>query len=76
MAAFRSLTADRQPYEPFKLAAQNRGEFIDGKRKTAGTELPLHLFEWSQSSQDGVEVRNVQSVSELEARDVPTVRVL
>ncbi|KAF1923809.1 uncharacterized protein M421DRAFT_74461 [Didymella exigua CBS 183.55] len=77
MAAFRSLTADRQTFEPFKLAARTRSaRSIDEKSKSASTELPLHLFEWSQSNQDGVEVKNVRSVTDLEARDVPTVRVV
>lgn len=77
MAAFRSLTADRQPFKPFELAAQNCStRLINEKSKASRTELPLHLFEWSQISQDEVEVNDIRSVSELEARDVPTVRVL
>jgi hypothetical protein len=84
MAAFRSLTADRQPLEVFKSAASrncgdkpvDRNDKIVGNDKIDDTTLPLHLFEWSQSSQDGVETSNVRSVSELVARSVPTVRVL
>lgn len=78
MATFRSLAADRFPFKSFTDAAANsRGpKSPDGKRGTANTDLPLHLYEWSQSSQDGIEVSGIQSVSELESRDVPTVRVL
>lgn len=78
MAAFRSLAADRSPLKSFTTAAANSDgpKLPDGKRRTASSDLPLHLYEWSQSSQDGIEVSSVQSVSELETRDVPTVRVL
>ncbi|KAJ4987546.1 hypothetical protein SVAN01_07003 [Stagonosporopsis vannaccii] len=76
MAAFRSLTADREPLEPFKLAAL-RGSFPKlASAQTDNTELSLHLFEWSQSSRDGVEVSDVRSVADLEARDPVSVRVI
>jgi hypothetical protein len=78
MAAFRSLTANRLPLEPYIVASGSRRGIKprDGKGQIANTALPLHLFEWSQSSQDGVEVSGITSVSDLDARDVPTVRVV
>ena len=78
MAAFRSLTSDRKPLETFKLEASKayNPKSIDAKSKDAGTALHLHLFEWSQSSQEGTENSNIRSVSELEARDPVTVRVV
>lgn len=78
MAAFRSLTAERLPLDPFIVAAANArvAKSPDGKGRVANTDLPLHLYEWSQSSQDGIEVSGIRSVSDLESRDVPTVRVL
>ncbi|KAH6642423.1 hypothetical protein C7974DRAFT_302739 [Boeremia exigua] len=76
MAAFRSLTADRNPLEAFKVTALRSCGPKSVLAKTDGTDLPLHLFEWSQSSQDGVEISNVRTVTELEARDPATVRVI
>ncbi|KAJ8111521.1 hypothetical protein OPT61_g5900 [Boeremia exigua] len=76
MAAFRSLTADRRPLEAFKAQASRAGNPKLGCSDTNTSSLPLHLFEWSQNSQDGVEISNVRSVTDLEARDPATVRVV
>lgn len=78
MAAFRSLTADRQPLEDFKSGASKLRSPTskDAKSGDSSSTLPLHLFEWSQSSQDGVEIENIDCVSKLEARDPATVRVM
>lgn len=76
MAAFRSLTADREPLEAFKLAASKRSPPKSPSVQTDSTALPLHLFEWSQSSQDGVEISDVRSVADLEAREPATVRAM
>jgi len=78
MAAFRSLTANRLPLEPYIVAAASgrSAKPPDGRGRITNTALPLHLYEWSQSSQDGVEVSGLTSVSNLEARDVPTIRVV
>ncbi|KAJ4357070.1 hypothetical protein N0V95_002808 [Ascochyta clinopodiicola] len=78
MAAFRSLTADRQPLQNFEWEA-SRGQSsksLDAKSRLSDVKLPLHLFEWSQGSQDGLEVSDISSVSELEAREPATVRVI
>lgn len=76
MAAFRSLIADRQPLEAFKLQASRCSNSKSSLFDNKASEIPLHLFEWSQSSQDGTEVSNVRSVDALEARDPATVRVM
>jgi hypothetical protein len=77
MATFRSLTADRLPFEPYSAVANGcNAELPSGNGRVANTDLPLHLYEWSQSSQDGVEVSGIRSVSDLETRGIPTVRVL
>jgi len=76
MAAFRSLTADREPLELFKLEALRGRPLNPTPAQANSTDLPLHLFEWSQSSQDGVEISDVKSVNHLEARDPVTVRVM
>lgn len=78
MAAFRSLVADRLPLEPYIIAAKNshNAKSPDGKGQVDNNDVPLRLYEWSQSRQDGIEVSDIKSVSDLEARDVPTVRVV
>lgn len=76
MAAFRSLTSDREPLEAFKLAAFRSYNSEQNLFKANDTDLPLHLFEWSQASQDGVEIMDVRSVTDLEARNPSTVRVV
>jgi hypothetical protein len=77
MAAFRSLTADRLPFKPYSVAANDcNTKLFSRKGRVGNADLPLHLYEWSQSSQDGVEVSGIRSVSDLEARDIPTVRVV
>jgi hypothetical protein len=73
MAAFRSLTANREPLENFEALSP---KVIYAKSKSPSAALPLHLFEWSQSNQDGKEISNLKSVPELEARDPATVRVM
>ncbi|KAF9701755.1 hypothetical protein EKO04_000282 [Ascochyta lentis] len=78
MAAFRSLTANRQPWQDFEYKAL-RGhspESLDAKSRRSNVKLPLNLFEWSHGSQDGLEISDIKSVSELEARDPATVRVI
>lgn len=77
MAAFRSLTADRQPLIDFEKASTARASKSgDAQNRGSRDELDLHLFEWSESSQDGVEVSGVGSVSALETRTPATVRVM
>ncbi len=76
MAAFRSLSADREPLKAFKLQASNSCSLNPFSSKTYESELPMHIFEWSQSSQDGIEISNLRSVNDLEARDTATVRVM
>ncbi len=76
MAAFRSLTSDKEPLKRFVLEAFKCSKIVGADKRNAKSDLPLHLFEWSQSRQDGAEFGDVKSVSDLEARDAATVRVM
>ncbi|KZM24597.1 uncharacterized protein EKO05_0008697 [Ascochyta rabiei] len=78
MATFRSMTANRQPLQDFdrEVSRAYSSESLDAKSRLFDTTLPLHLFEWSQGSQDGLEISDIKSVSELEAREPATVRVI
>ena len=78
MAAFRSLTANSEPLDHFKNEALKScgPKSVDSKSQKGDIKLPLHLFEWSQDSQDGKEISNIESVSKLSSRDPATVRVV
>ncbi|KAH7392943.1 hypothetical protein BKA66DRAFT_547318 [Pyrenochaeta sp. MPI-SDFR-AT-0127] len=73
MASFRSLTADRRPLEEFKAKVPKS---VPGKRDASNANIPLHVFEWSQSTPDGVEISGLRSVEELESRSQGVVRVI
>jgi lysozyme family protein len=73
MASFRSLTADGQPLEDFRKAVP-KANGIQTPPQTPS--LHVHLFEWSQSSQDGTESSGLKSIEELESQNTSTVRVL
>lgn len=73
MRSFRSLTADRRPLEEFKA----RGfRSMPGKVSASSSNIPLHVFEWSQGSPNGTEISGLCSVQELESRSQGTVRVV
>jgi hypothetical protein len=73
MASFRSLTADTQPLEDFEKAVSKAKAVQTTPQNPA---LHVHLFEWSQSSQDGVESSGLKPIEELESQNTSTVRVL
>jgi hypothetical protein len=73
MASFRSLTADTQPLEDFEKAVPKAKVVHTAPQNPA---LHVHLFEWSQSSQDGIESSGLKSIEELESQNTSTVRVL
>ena len=70
MASFRSLTANRRPFEGFKP------RIVTDKYDLTSTDIDLCLFEWSGDIGLGLEKGDLRSIEELEAESRGTVRVM
>jgi hypothetical protein len=73
MASFRSLTANRRPFEEFKLRISKTAA---DKDEVISTDINLHLFEWSDNIALDRGKGVLRSVEELEAESRGTVRVM
>jgi hypothetical protein len=73
MTPFRSLTANRRPFEEFK-ARMPKAETTKDDAIRPG--MDLHLFEWSGNNTEGREKSGLRSAVELEAQSEGAVRVM
>ncbi|KAF2129100.1 hypothetical protein P153DRAFT_341599 [Dothidotthia symphoricarpi CBS 119687] len=73
MASFMSLTSDRLPLEAFKAKLP---KITTAHHTPNNVEIPLHLFQWSESGNRGSEIGGIRSMTELETYSQPTVRIL
>ena len=73
MASFRSLTADRRPFDAFRARVQASTN-LNGEKYS--TPLSLHVFEWPDGSTHGEEISDINSVEELSAQSSGAVRVM
>ncbi|KAF2183968.1 hypothetical protein K469DRAFT_727878 [Zopfia rhizophila CBS 207.26] len=64
-----SLTRDLKPIQDFQNA-------VNWGRTTVRDRLNMHIFEWNQGDPNGTEDGSIESVAQLEAREVRQVRVI
>ncbi|RMZ67226.1 corA-like mg2+ transporter domain-containing [Pyrenophora seminiperda CCB06] len=69
MASFRSLTADRRPFDEFRARTPKVGPAQHGG-------IDLHLLEWCANTAPGREENGLRSIQELETESRGTVRVI
>ncbi|KAF2855237.1 hypothetical protein T440DRAFT_486207 [Plenodomus tracheiphilus IPT5] len=70
---FRSLAADHTPLDEFHFSIP---EVKRAKRQGSDSYLPLHVFEWSESQSDGIEICDVRSVEKLLTQSQGSVRIV
>jgi hypothetical protein len=85
MSLLHSLTWSQKPLQEFRAIAEPRvasGAVHDISEdqvaEASAPKLPLYVFEWDKSIQDGagIEIGGINSVADLAIRDLPQVRVV
>ena len=73
MVSFRSLTADRRPFDAFKARVRNSA---NPKHEKFRAPLDLQVFQWLEATAHGEAINDISSVEELNAQSRGAVRVV
>ncbi|KAF1844803.1 uncharacterized protein K460DRAFT_285040 [Cucurbitaria berberidis CBS 394.84] len=73
MTSFRSLTADLRPLQEFEARIPR---VFTKERDGGNSNIPLHVFKWSEGTPNGTEISGLKSVEELETQCQGTIRVI
>lgn len=73
MVACQDLLSSRRPLEDFRAAIPRTG--LEKKDK-GDSQLPLHLFEWSDGDQQGRETQGLRSIETLQRQNTAAARVM